>query len=74
MKKLLEKVRAIDKDAADYIESHILPRHDVSPGLLQKISKMSLEGQLSSLFFWGESPQVKDDPEYWHKIYKQIEG
>ena len=67
MKNLLEKVRAIDKDAADYIESEVLPAYEVEPSMLEKIEKMAVSDQLSSMIIWAEMPQGW---EYWNYIYK----
>jgi hypothetical protein len=69
MKTLLEKVRAIDKDAANYIESEVLPRWQVETRIKKQVETMSAKGQLEILFIWEDTPQKGA---FWRGIYKQL--
>jgi len=69
MKTLLEKVRAIDKDAADYIESEVLPRWKAIPESMEKVLRMSISDQLSTFMIWSETPQKNP---YWRNIYLKL--
>jgi hypothetical protein len=65
MKQQLEAIREIDKEAAEYIETEILPNRD---GNFVK-ALIDRGGHLLDLFRWNKSPQGH---EYWIKIFKKV--
>ena len=60
----LEKIRAIDSAAAEYIETVVFPRYGE-----KKVKSLLKKNHVLSLFLWIESPQGW---RYWNEIWDRI--
>ena len=75
MKNLIESVRKIDPEAADYLEKEVQPRYaEDDPKFYKMIEGKRVEKDnlelLSDLFIWEITPQKR---QFWFEIFGQLD-